>query len=229
MADPKKPSIKFISPRGVTIFPKLNEPDFKFNANGEYRCKLRLNPEDISEELTAQLTKLRDDLATEKKAELTKKKEGAKAKSMTVLEVFKDETDKESGEATGKVLMSTKMVASGISKRDGKPWKREPKLFDAAGKKLNPSKKIWGGSEVKCAVEAMAYYMPKDNEVGVAFYLEAVQVLKLVVANGKDAAGYGFGTEEGYTGDDEEGDAPFPAEDGDAPADGAPAKAGDDF
>jgi hypothetical protein len=227
MAD-KKPSIKFISPRGVAIFPKLNKPDFKFNAAGEYRAKLRITLADIPEELIAKLTELRDNLVNETKAALTKKKDIAKAKAMTVLDLFKDETDKETGETTGFSLFSSKMVASGISKKDQKPWSRAPKLFDAAGKKLSDKKFIWGGSELKLAVEAMAYYMPKDNEVGVAYYLEAAQVLKLVSGSDKDAAGYGFGTEEGYTGEEEsDGNPGFgPDDESKATSD---AKSGDDF
>jgi hypothetical protein len=50
--------------------------------------------------------------------------------------------------------------------------------------------------------EAMAYYTPKDNEVGVAFYLEAAQIIKLVSGKARSAGDYGFGEEEdGYTAD----------------------------
>jgi hypothetical protein len=230
MAD-TKPQVKFNTPRGPFIYPKLNKPDTKFNAAGEYRVKVRLNPSDIPQDLTDKLTELRDERANEVRKELTAKKQGAKLKSLKVLDLFRDETDKDTGESTGFVTISAKMKASGVGKKDGKPWTRKPNLFDAAGKPLRTSKLIWGGSEGKVAITAMPYYMAKDNEVGVAYYLEAVQILKLVSGSDKDAAGYGFGEEEGYTGDDEEeasSDAPTSETDGtgaDAPSGGK----GDDF
>lgn len=224
MAD-KKPSVKFITPRGVAVFPKLTKPDTKFKAEGEYRVKLLVTAGSIPEDVIAKLTKLRDDFVEETKAALTQKKEGAKVKKLKVLDLFKDEVNKETGEPTGKTIISAKMTASGISKKDKTPWTRAPKLFDAAGKKLPAKSVIWGGSELKVAVQAMPYYMPKDNEVGVALYLEAVQVLKLVSSGGESADDYGFGAEEGYTAEPEE---TFPTDDSaDAPA--STASAGDDF
>jgi len=225
----RKP-IKFVTPRLVFIFPKLTAPDTKYKKEGEYRVKGRCTLDAFPADIVEQLTAARDALAEATRADLTAKKQGAKAKSLKVRDIFTAETDKESGEETGFVLLSAKMTASGISKRDGKPWTRAPKLFDAAGNKLGSNKRIWGGSEGKLAVEALPYYTPKDNEVGMAFYLNAVQVLKLVSGGGDNAADHGFGAEEGYTDEDaadagqfNDGD-PGPT-DADAPA----PKSGDDF
>jgi hypothetical protein len=199
MADNKRPSIKFITPRGVAIFPKLSKPDTKFKAEGEYSCKLRLQPDALPAELVEKLVEMRDTFAAETRDRLTAEKKGAKAKTLKVREgLTTDETDKDSGESTGFVILNAKMTAAGVSKKDGKPWSRSPKLFDAKGTPLKANAQIWGGSELKLAVEAIPYYTPKDNEVGISFRLEAVQVLVLVSGTAKDAAGYGFGEEEGY-------------------------------
>lgn len=196
----KRPSVKFITPKGVAIFPKLSKPDTKWKAEGEYSCKLRLTPDALPAELVEKLNDLRDTFAEETKTELVAKKNGGKAKTLKVRDaMLTDEVNKETGEATGFVILNAKMTASGVSKKDGKPWSRSPKLFDAKGKPLSANVQIWGGSEVKLAIEAVPYYTPKDNEVGISFRLEAAQVLKLVSGTAKDAAGYGFGEEEGFT------------------------------
>lgn len=232
MSDEKK-GLKFVTPRGPLVYPKLTKPDTKYKAEGEYRAKQRFTADAFPADKLAELEALRDALAEETRAALTKKKEGAKAKALTVRDVLTTETDKETGEPTGFVLINAKMSASGVSKKDGKPWRRSPKLFDAAGRKLPPNVQIWGGTEAKLAVEARPYYTPKDNEVGIAFYLNAAQVLKLVKGGGEAASDHGFGAEEGYTSDEDSGS--FPGEesvDSENPGEGMPsaaAGAGDDF
>lgn len=226
----KKP-LKFVTPRGVFVYPKLTKPDTKYKPEGEYRVKLRFTADVFPGETLAKLEAMRDELAEQTKAALTKKKEGAKVKSLKTRDVLSTEEDKETGEPTGFVVINSKMQASGVSKKDGKPWTRKPKLFDAAGKKLPVNVQIWGGSEGKVAVEALAYYTPKDNEVGIAFYLNAVQVLKLVQGGGDSAADHGFGAEEGYTGENEGSpfdDSAGEADPGAEPSGAAP-KSGDDF
>jgi hypothetical protein len=225
----QKPQVKFNTPRGVFIFPKLNKPDTKFNPAGEYRVKTRIDPTAIPDELREKLETLRDEFAEETRAALAAKKQGAKVKSFKVLDIFRDETDKETGESTGFITISAKMKASGVSKKDGKPWTRKPSLFDAAGKPLRTQKLIWGGSEGKVSVTAMPYYMAKENEVGIAYYLEAVQILKFVSGSDKDAASYGFGEEEGYTDDEEESFPNDPTDGTDDTADAPSGGKGDDF
>lgn len=239
---------KFVTPRLVLIYPKLTKPDTKYKAEGEYRAKGKCALADYDEAVITALTEARDAFFEETKAELEAKraaaekaKKGADAKKLAqalaeikVRDLFAPDLDRVTGEETGLVVISTKMVASGKSKKDGKPWTRAPKLFDAGGpgrepKRLPANVQIWGGSEAKLAVEALPYYTPKDNEVGIAFYLNAAQVLKLVKGGGEAAADHGFGGEEGYSSED------APAGDADGsenPGEGMPDKApgaGDDF
>ena len=51
----KNPSIT--TPKGTAIFPKLNEPDKKFNPEGVYSLTLRLSDAE-AKPLIAQLTKI---------------------------------------------------------------------------------------------------------------------------------------------------------------------------
>lgn len=227
MADNKFPKgIKFITPRGVFVYPKLNKADTKYKAEGQYSTKLRLA--DIGNIPAEKINALLAEFAEQTKKELTEKKNGAKAKNLKVKQFdLTEETDRESGEPTGNLLLNAKMTASGVSKKDGKPWTRKPKLFDAKGTEIKNPKQIWGGTEGKLSVEAVPYYTPKDNECGITLRLEAAQILKLVSGSDKDAAGYGFGEEEGYT---DEGASGFKDESGEDSENPAPAAgAGDEF
>lgn len=228
MADNKFKGVKFTSPRGIAIFPKLHKADTKYKAEGQYTVRLRLDPETIPADLTAKLIALRDEKVVEVKAELKAKKEGAKLKSLKVLEdLFKPETDKETGEESGNVIMNAKMTASGISKKDGRPWTRKPDIFDAKGKKLTKTPLIFGGSELKLGVEARAYYSPKDNEIGISYQLNAAQIIKLVTGGDRSAADYGFAEEDGYEEEPEDSGSEF--NDESAGAGGDTAAAGDEF
>lgn len=214
---------KFTTPRGTVAFSKLDEPDYKFNKAGQFSCRVRLTQDSFSASDVEKLEKMRDELAEKTRDELRAKKEGAKVKSLSTLPVFTPETDKETGDETGFVVLNAKMTYSGINAKTSKPWTRRPHLFDAAGKPLKKVPAIWGGSVVKLSVEAFAYYTPKDNVVGIAFALVGVQIIKLVSGGSADAASMGFSAEdddgEGYIADD--GD-----ESGDVPAAGGPAPTG---
>lgn len=219
-------SIDLITPKGVAIYPKLNTPSTTFHQEGEYEVKLRIDPDadgallgkadaTFAEMVTAieaqQATYLAD-----KQAELAASKDPKnrkKAKEITSKEFGADDIGDDE-EPTGNRIIKLKMKASGVSK-DGKPWSRKPKLFDAKGRALpDDAPAIWGGSVLKVAAKAVPYYMPKENEVGTTLYLEAVQVIELVSGSGRTAEAYGFGAEEGYETEEETAAATVSAADG---------------
>lgn len=242
MAD-KKAYFKFITPAAPAIYPKLHKADTKWKAEGEYSVKQAFDADAtgflVGKEtidlptLIERLQVILDEYFKETKATLIANKKGAKAKALTKRDVFAAATDAE-GNENGKLLIKAHMKASGVSKKDGKPWTRQPLVFDAKRKKLSPVPAIFGGSELKVAVEAAGYYAPNDNVVGITLYIDAVQVIKLVKGGDRSAESYGFGEEEGFADDTaDEGGEQF--DDSDAtPADvaagddGAPA-AGDEF
>lgn len=191
-------STDFITPRGVAIYPRLQTPDTKYRPEGEYRVKLRLDPETFPPDLLKKLAAACDALVEETKENLVREKKGAKAKTIDVVPVLTPETDRETGEETGFVTINAKMRASGVRKKDNSPWSRKPRVFDSKGVEIKVLPNIAGGSELKLSVQALPYYTPKDNLVGMAYYLEAVQLLKLVESSGRSAEGYGFGQEDGY-------------------------------
>lgn len=230
----KKPT-KFMSPKGVFVFPKLNAPDTKFKAEGEYSVKLRLEQEDAeafrakydevyAEGKEATLAELKQKLAeaTDGKEKAKIKKSIADFKESAV--PFEDVVD-DDGEPTGEVLVKIKMKASYTDKKTGKVKNLKPDVFDAAGKQLKVVPEIWTGTVGYVAGDFNVWFNAK-NEFGVSLRLGGVQIIELASAGGgRNASAYGFGAEDGFSADDvAEGD-----DDTSVPEGGDPRPDPDDF
>lgn len=209
---------KRVTPKGVAIYPRLNTPDDKFNKAGQYKVKLAIDGDDeglakLREEVEALIDIKYDEVIAEITENLTKQgKKGLIKKTteaVSKVSPFAAEEDDETGEETGRVLINAKMTASGTGKKG--PWTRKPAIFSASGKKLANPPMIGSGSVLKLNVELFPYYAANDKTVGVSFRLEAAQVLTIVSGGARDAAGYGFGAEDGDDIDDMDvgNDAPF--------------------
>lgn len=201
-------NVKFVTPKIRLAYPKLNAPDTKWKPDGEYVAKgvlLDGLPAATSNKIDAMLLAF----VEEKRKELTERKQAAKAKALKVRgEFVKPETDGDTGEETGNFVFQAKMKASGINKK-GQPWTRKPKIIDSKCKELPNPPAIWGGTEAKLAVTAACYYAPNDNVCGVTFYLEAVQIIKLVSNGAGDAKSMGFAEEDGFESSTDETAATF--------------------
>jgi hypothetical protein len=234
------PRVDAITQAGIAKFPRLNTPDDKFSpGDPKFDCQLIVDPnedglvEKKPANIIATAEAMRDEFfeVTKKRlqdalAEAQKAKNGDKIKkakealaNVATVGIGKPEVDDE-GEETGKVIIRAKMKQ--LSKRkDGTVVKRKPVMFDAKGVKLVNQPLVGGGSRLKMAVTMMPYYMASTHEVGVAFYLNAVQIIDLVSGGERSASAYGFGEEEGYESQDES----FSADGGESGSEGA----GDDF
>lgn len=215
---------KSITPRGQAVFPKLNEPDTKYDAAGVYQVKLAYDPNDpVVQKFITKLEAAQAQLFEEFKAEKPIHKK------FKLSPVYTEELDKE-GDETGRILFNFKMKASGVSKKTGKKWERKPPIFDASGKPMPNPPEIWGGSELKVSFEAVPGPVQSSKLFFLSLRMNAVQVLELVSAGGASAESYGFGEEDGYNASEEEAqarakmgeaeeDPPFdtdgPADDGD--------------
>jgi len=192
---------RFVSPKGVAVWPRLNEPDTKFKQEGEYTVSLAYDSDDAEyNKLVKFLEKRRDELFQEFLSENPKKK-----KSAEVAPVFTEETD-ENGDETGRMLLKFKMRASGVSKRTGKPFTMRPDIFDAKGKKIEVAPQIGGGSTLKVSFELGGHFVESAKKFYLSLRLVAVQVIDLVEFGQRNAKDYGFGEEDGFEADD---DAPF--------------------
>lgn len=193
---------RLITPRGVAIWPALNEPDYKFKENGEFHVRLRLAPDTPGlAELVARAEEIRDEAFEAKKAELTREKKGALLKELNKADVIKPEVDMETGDETGYTVLRASLTYKVDIKngpKAGTSFYKKPDLFNAKGQPLKSPPPIGNGSEMKLSVVPMDYFMAKDKTIGVRFELEGAQILRAVDSGGQRGADYyGFGEEEG--------------------------------
>lgn len=219
MADAKKKGFeKFMSPKGVLIFPKLNAPDTKFKAEGEYATKLQpLNAaegdafiEQYEAAVAAHFEAVKADLEAKLAEAKTGAEKGKLKKEIAELKLgdkpYKPAFD-DDGNETGEFIINFKLPAKVTFKsgpKAGKTQELRPDIFDAKGKLLKSPPQIWGGTVGYVAGEFRPYYTAKAG-VGVSLRLLAVQVVELSSGGGdRSASGYGFGSEEGgYEAEDE--------------------------
>jgi hypothetical protein len=187
----KKRPPKIVTPKGMAIYPWLNKPDTKFKPEGEYRLKLRLS-EEAAAPLLEKLQPMFDAAVAE-----AKKNPKNKGKKLKTNDLFNKVLD-DDGNETGDIDFNFKRLASGISKKDSKPWSATLDLVDAKGNKLSPEARVFGGSIVKVSFTPNPYDKPIG--CGLSLRLEAVQVIKLV----EGQRDYGFGDES----EDDDADAP---------------------
>lgn len=180
MANEKRPKApRFVSPKGTLVFPKLNEPDTKFKADGEFATKLRVRADDPAvKALIEKLQPFYDQAMTAAEAAFAnlpvKTRKEFAAKKITgpvgnpLYSVVYDETTEEpTGDIEFKFALPAKVTAK-KGKNEGKTFYSRPGIFDAKGevivapvmfadtgaavtKKAGPS--IWGGTVAKVSFE----------------------------------------------------------------------------
>jgi hypothetical protein len=161
--------VRVFTPVGTAIYPKLNEPDTKFNAEGTYSVKLAV-PAAEAQQLIEKLEELRDSFYDEQDVK-TKK-------TYTTVGVFEEELDDE-GSETGNVIFRAKMAAH-VKTKAGKEWDQRPALFDAKNNELDPALvKVGGGTRMRIQCEAVPYAMASSKTIGVSLRLRACQIIEL--------------------------------------------------
>ena len=201
MATDKIKIYKGTTPKGTFKYPRLTEPDYGSkdypDPDGSYKLTLVMSQ--------AQAQKFIDQLqpefdkAIELGQEAFAKLPVANRKKLGEIKTqdfYSEVYDKESEEPTGEIEFKFKCKAGGTTKA-GKPWSRTVALFDAKGNPAKNIKEIWGGTEGKVSFTTSPYFVAATGTAGLSLRLEAVQILKLVVGGSRDAAGYGFGKEDG--------------------------------
>ncbi|TAJ97124.1 MAG: hypothetical protein EPO41_03795 [Reyranella sp.] len=198
MAEKKPKPQKFTSEIGTAFHPYLDKPDTKFKDEGEFKVNMRWSAEDAAkikaqvDEKMKEARKLPDLLAAKKKNPKAAIPENTP---------YKEAID-DNGDETGELEFKFATTASGKSKKDGKPWKRTIKFFDAKGQPMKPIS-LWSGSRLRVSYTIGTYFINAKVGYGVKLYLEAVKVIEAVQGSGGSAKDYGFGEEEeGYTKDD---------------------------
>lgn len=206
----------FTTPRGIAVFPKLNEPDTKFDNDGVYSVTLAFDSDDEdASALIRRLESLRDEQFDAFISENPKKKKVAKPAPVATPELDDD------GEETGRILLKFKMKASGTSRKTGKRWEMQPAIF-AGKQQLDDPPNIGGGSVLRVSFDTHGAFVESSKQFYLTLRLNAVQIIELRSFGQRSADDYGFDDEEdGYRPDDAKADsAPFEDADDSAEDDG---------
>lgn len=189
---------RFVAPRGVAVWPRLNTPDTKYKAEGEFSVKLAYDANDPdAQALIQKLEKKRDEEFAKFLSENPKKKKIAK-----VAPVARPELDDE-GEETGRILLVFKMRHRVKAKATGKTYTLTPTIMNAKRVILERPPQIGGGSEMKISFEVSPAFVESSKEFHLSLRLVAVQLLKLVSFNGAARSRDDFDDEDGEDIDDE--------------------------
>ena len=212
MADAKKKDPEFRTPKCTWKFPKIDKPDYgnkKFpKPKGEYSVQAEMDASAAStkkfleplEALHREAVEAARVEFKELKVESRKKLEKNNGKGgIQINDLFSTLYDQETEKPTGKIGFKFAMPASGEYEKNGEKvkWTAKPRIFDATGKPITKVPEVWGGTEGIVAFSARPYFIPGTGAAGLKLKLLAAQITKLVQGGGRDAAGYGFGSEEG--------------------------------
>jgi hypothetical protein len=181
--------LKFVTPKGVAVWPHLNTPDTKYVTDGgEYHVKLRI-PADEAQPLIEQL----EDYRKQYLAEAIRK--DPKIKQYKMADIYEEEVD-DQGDLTGNYLFKFKQKAV-INTRAGTTLNMKVALFDSQKKPTDVQ--IGGGSVIRVAAAAGGYAMPSTKSVGLYLRPSAIQIIEL--AGGAGAGADVFAVEDGFVGD----------------------------
>lgn len=170
---PKTESIYLELPEGEAVFPWLNTPDTKYNAEGKYKLDLRVPGAEAAASVR-QLETIRDAFF----AGLSAKDQ----KTHRTVAVAVAELD-DSGAETGNILFRASLNAVGHNKETGETWTQAPRIWDSEGNRAQDVE-VWGGSRLVLRVEVRPYAMGSTKTVGVSLRLRDVQVVDLVTGKG---------------------------------------------
>lgn len=195
MAEARKKDPKFTTPKGVFKYPRLNEPDTKFKDAGEYSVKVIFTPDEL-EGLMAKLQELQDEAVAAGKEEWEALPKASQKKNpFKVNDLVADDYDADDQE-TGNVVMSFKLLASGVNKKTNKAWSRKPVIFDAKRAVIAKPPSIWGGTVGRVCFTVSPYFTATAG-AGLSLRISSVQILDLVSGGQRDGADEGFDEEDG--------------------------------
>tara|TARA_R100001510_G_C7656222_1_gene216026 strand:- start:2130 stop:2747 length:618 start_codon:yes stop_codon:yes gene_type:complete len=183
-----------VSPKGKAIWPKLSEPETKFDADGVYETNLRLDAE-TGQKFLAHLEEMLEEHHSNVCKEMGKQ---VKKGSISYKQAEVD------GVHTGELDFKFKMKA--LAGKAGNKWPQRPKIFDSKGNLQDPkSIAVGSGSTIKVSYSVYPYFTAMVG-AGLSLQLKAVQVLDLVEYGGASAGSFGFDTEEGFENTEEAGE-----------------------
>jgi hypothetical protein len=214
------------TPKGTAVFPKLIQPDTKFDKDGTYSVKMKF-PKADEEKLVALLTAEADKAYAELLQE--KKKKSLKRADMPwkpEVEKVKDEEGTVVEEVeTGFLLFTFKLNAQ-YKTKEGEVKYNKPLIYDSKGVRIKDtgSIDIGGGSVLRVACKVKPFFTDTIG-AGITLKLSHVQIIELVERGERSAKSLGFDSEEGGW----EGSSVASLPSAGAPEDSAPDPADSDF
>lgn len=181
------PEANIRTPKFKAIWPNIDKPNTRFNADGVYEVKGAFTEEEF-EAIKTRLDKLLQQTVQEVH------KVVPKAKKANVLTPYEEELD-DNGDETGRYILKLKRNAA-FKGRDGEMVHTVVQVFDPAGNRMKPVPGIGGGSTLLASFRAKGFYVPAIG-IGVSLRLNAVQLLNLIPKGdgGGSAEDFGFGTD----------------------------------
>ncbi len=181
------------SPKGLSKWCKIVEPERTFNAKGTFATDLVCNPnEPAVQEFIARLETLRDIAFDETKETLG----AVKSKDLKKRAVYQEETDAE-GNETGNIVFKFKM--NNVDDRDAPNNKIV--VVDAHRNVIKQVPLVGNGSVIRCVAFANPYFMASTKDIGVSLLWSKMQLITLSAFGKKDD----FEDEDGFVSTD----APF--------------------
>lgn len=204
MAESKRPKLHY-TPRVGFIYPRLNQPDDKFNKlNPQYSVKFAADPKHpVIAEIVAELDAAAAEREQEARKAIAENKSLSPPKRKEALEGMKvskgyEEQYDDNDQPTGLLVFKASTGSVFKDKKTGKPTTRRLTILNA--KKVDITKsapKIGGGSEGRLEVSVGSGIL--KGEPWAKLYLSCVQLLKLVEF-GSHGAGFSD-DEDGYDGE----------------------------
>lgn len=192
MSTSKSP--KIVTPKGIAIWPKLNEPDRKFQPEGVYTTKLRV-PVDEAQDFIDKLNAMHSE-AYRHECVKNNRKSLKQAPMPWATATDWDKENEVRVDVDDAIDFKFSMKAK-VTTKAGKSWEQRPAIFDA---KLNPmpadADHIGGGSVIRISAELYAWYSASLG-FGITLRPRAVQVIELKSYSG--SGDHGFDAEDGFT------------------------------
>lgn len=187
-----------VTPKGSLLFPHIYEPETYEGKDVGYTVNIKFN----QKETDALIAVIDEEL--EKAKHSIKLKPGQKWSAEPFMG-YREDKD-------GDIVFKFK-ANSHYQTKSGELHKVTIPVFDAHGKPIKEPLSIGNGTIAKVAYTLVPYWISKVVN-GVKLRLDAVQIIDLKEYGQKDAKGFGFGEEEGFSAADveEEDDVPFTEE-----------------
>ena len=172
---------KLTTPIGTAIYPKF-QPDYKFDDNGVYSCKLHVSEEDFNK-FSADVN---EHVERAYKAECQKQgKQKLNRSSSTPLQITEE----------GEFEIRTKQPAKKNTSKGLLEFSIG--IYDSQGKKLPADTNVGSGSKVRLSVELATWYVGSLG-FGYTLRLKAGQIIELKEYSGSEnASSLGFGAVDG--------------------------------